>query len=357
MIAINEAVLRKHGLLKVQQKPEPATSEQEVLKKGRVLYDATVCPQDIAYPTDMNLLNEARLVTEKVIDALYIPLPGERKPRTYRKVARKAYLNLVKKKRKTRAALRKGLRKQLRCLQRNFKTIDALSARHHGSRLPLDRIGKRLYRKLLVSNTIYQQQQELMDKRSKSIPDRIVSMSQPHVRPMVRGKAAANTEFGAKINVSLTDGYAFLDQLSWDAFHEGNQLLRYIEQFRQLRGHYPSEVLADKLYCTRDNRRAVKQMGIKLLAKPLGRPPTERKALSFSAGERNPIEGVFGQAKRAYGMSRITTKLRETSQTAIAFSLLAVNLVRLLARQAACALYFATLMLFSQRIMGQSRQN
>jgi len=76
-------------------------------------------------------------------------------------------------------------------------------------------------------------------------------------------------------------------------------------------------------------------MGIKLLAKPLGRPPTNPKPPSFSAGERNPIEGVFGQAKRAYGMNRITTKLRETSQTAIALSLLAVNLARLLARQTA----------------------
>ncbi|HAA22969.1 MAG TPA: IS5 family transposase [Cytophagales bacterium] len=356
VIAINEAVLRKHGVLKTQQVPATDVVDDEVPKKGRVLYDATVCPQDIAYPTDLNLLNEARLITEKVIDVLYIPIRGERKPRTYRKLARKDYLNLAKKKRKGKKALRKGLKKQLGYLQRNLNTVEELAAQNYAGQLPVNLLGKRLYHRLLVSSTIYEQQQEMIDKNTRSVADRIVSISQPHVRPMTRGKSANNTEFGAKINVSLADGFAFLDQLSWGAFHEGNQLVHYLDQYYQSRGHYPAEVLADKLYCTRENRNTLKQMGIKLLAKPLGRPPTNPKPPSFSAGERNPIEGVFGQAKRAYGMNRITTKLRETSQTAIAFSLLAVNLARLLARQAAYALNIATFLALISRVLFNIKQ-
>ena len=52
--------------------------------KGEVIYDATVCPQDIAYPTDHGLLNKAREITEEIIDVLHGKQPDGKKPRTYR---------------------------------------------------------------------------------------------------------------------------------------------------------------------------------------------------------------------------------------------------------------------------------
>lgn len=42
--------------------------------------------------------------------------------------------------------------------------------------------------------------------------DRIVSINQPHIRPIVRGKAGKPVEFGAKISASCVDGYVFLDK-------------------------------------------------------------------------------------------------------------------------------------------------
>ena len=44
--------------------------------------------------------------------------------------------------------------------------------------------------------------------RTHGCADRIVSLHQPYVRPIVRGKATAKTEFGAKLTVSLVEGYA-----------------------------------------------------------------------------------------------------------------------------------------------------
>jgi hypothetical protein len=88
-----------------------------------------------------------------------------------------------------------------------------------------------------------------------------VSIHQPHVRPIVRGKSKADVEFGAKIHLSLIDGISFLDELSWDAFNEGSHLEAYIEQYRRRFGFYPAEVLADKIYCTRENRRLLKGKG------------------------------------------------------------------------------------------------
>ena len=134
-------------------------------------------------------------------------------------------------------------------------------------------------------------------------------------------------EFGAKIHVSLIDGISFLDELSWDAFNEGSHMMDYIEKYRIRFGFYPKEVLADQIYCNRPNRAALKEKGIMLLAKPLGRPSAVQKHVS--PGERNPIEGKFGQAKTAYGLNRVKARLRGTSESWIASIILVLNLVKL----------------------------
>jgi hypothetical protein len=156
---------------------------------------------------------------------------------------------------------------------------------------------------------------------------------------MVRGKTNAAVEFGAKIQVALVKGIAFLDELSWDAFNEGTRLQQSVENFKRRFGFYPREVLADKIYCTRENRQWLKNRDIKLRAKPLGRPSSNR-ALSIPVrpGERNPIEGKFGQAKTAYGMTRIKARLSTTSRSWIASIVLAFNLVNLIGEALFCLL-------------------
>jgi hypothetical protein len=136
-------------------------------------------------------------------------------------------------------------------------------------------------------------------------------------------------EFGAKIQVSLMNGVAFLEDLSWEAFNEGTRLMTTVEQYKKRFGYYPKQVLADKIYCTRDNRNKLKDLRIELRAKPLGRPNKAVEAKHVSPGERNPIEGKFGQAKTAYGLNRIKARLQQTSQSWIASIVLVLNLVKL----------------------------
>ncbi|MGV8134874.1 MAG: transposase [Mangrovibacterium sp.] len=76
-------------------------------------------------------------------------------------------------------------------------------------------------------------------------------------------------------------------------------MMDYVEKYRLRFGCYPREALADQIYCTRVNRAALKEKGIRLLAKPLGR--SSAVANHVSPGERNPVEGKLGQAKTAYG--------------------------------------------------------
>jgi transposase, IS5 family len=295
--------------------------------KGRVLYDATVCPQEIAYPTDLNLLNDCREKSELMIDFLYEKTDLKVKPRTYRQEARKVYLKTAQKKIKSKNTINVAIGKQLRYLKRNFGTITKL----------LDLLGKgipfdnRMLKYYWVIQCCYDQQLKMYKDQTHTIEDRIVSIHQPHVRPIVRGKANAKVEFGSKINLSMVDGLSFIDELSWDAFNEGVHLIDYIEQYKARHGFYPKEVLADKIYCTRENRKKLKDLSISLIAKPLGRPKAVPEQ-HVSPGERNEIEGKFGQGKRGYGMDKIRAKLKPTSEAWVAMIVLVLNLVKLAGR-------------------------
>jgi hypothetical protein len=254
---------------------------------------------------------------------LYNPNLHDKKPRTYREIARKQYLKTAQKKVKSKKEIRNAVRKQLSYLCRNLKSINHLLDSY--SKIPLNR---HEHKYLFVINTVYEQQLYMHKNHIHSVEHRIVSIHQPHVRPIVRGKTNANVEFGAKINVSLMNGYAFLDNLSWEAFNEGKYLLSSVKKYKERFGYYPKEVLADKIYCNRENRMSLKLLGIILRAKPLGRPKAVDEK-HVRPGERNPIEGKFGQAKTAYGMNRIKARLQQTSESWIATIILVLNLVKL----------------------------
>ncbi len=301
---------------------KPDEEPPDVTHHGQLIVDATACPQDISFPTDLNLLNDAREKSEELIDVLYSAILHKKKPRTYRKVARKAYLKTAQKKVKSKKEIRSAIRKQLGYLNRNIKNILKLLSAYQTIALNAHQ-----YKYLLVIQTLHDQQALMYKEKSHRVEHRIVSIHQPHVRPIVRGKTNANVEFGAKINVSLINGFAFLEDLSWDAFNEGTRLIKTVEQYKARFGYYPKEVLADKIYCNRTNRARLKEWGIVLVAKALGRP----RALSnhIRPGQRNPIEGKFGQAKTAYGLNRIKARLEQTSSSWIATIIMVLNLVKL----------------------------
>ena len=100
--------------------------------------------------------------------------------------------------------------------------------------------------------------------------DRIVSLSQPYVRPIVRGKAGARVEFGPKLDVSLSGGIVRVECVSFDAYHEGVIAIAACERYRERHGHYPARILADSAYLSRANERYFRARGIACKAKPSG---------------------------------------------------------------------------------------
>ncbi len=314
--------------------------EGSTTHQGKLILDATVAEQAIRYPTDLSLLNEAREFSEQIIDSLYPETGLKKKPRTYRDNARKAYLSIVKQRRPSATARRRGIKQQLQYLRRNLGHIERLLAHWpQGTPLPLPRW--LLYRYWVIQH-VDAQQWEMYRNKSRRCDDRIVSLSQPYVRPIVRGKVNKSVEFGAKLSVSLSDeGLARVDHLRWDAFHEGQDLPSQVEAYRVRYGHYPEAVLGDPIYGTRDNRRYLKQHGIRFAGKPLGRPKkatdANREELQRLKAQRReeylqriPIEGKFGQGKNGYRLNYIRAKRADTSSAWINSIFLVMNLLILL---------------------------
>ena len=198
-------------------------------------------------------------------------------------------------------------------------------------------MNKKQYKTLLVLTEVIRQQQWLFDNNKQSIEDRIVSLSQPHIRPIVRGKAGKSVEFGAKLSASCFEGYVFLNRMSWDNFNESGDLKAQVEAYHRFTGYYPESVHAvsealeeDRIYRTRENRAWCKERGIRISGPPLGRPPAMSKAKKKQAKEderiRNAIEGKFGQGKRRFGLNKVMAKLDNTSGTVIAITFLVMNL-------------------------------
>lgn len=296
-------------------------------KSGKMILDATCTPADIQYPTDTRLLNDARERLEEIIDVLHKPEQGKRKKsRTYRKKARESYLAFMKQRKPKPAVIRKMRGKLLRYVRRDLKIIDTLADRNG-----LELLSRWQYRNLLVIHELYRQQLEMHEHRQYRKEDRIVSISQPHVRPIVRGKASASVEFGAKLSVSVVDGFVFCEKLEWDAYNEGNTLIDSLERYKKKNGFYPEAVLADKIYRNKDNRDYCKARGIRLSGPKLGRSSEEekkeaRKQSYQDSRERNEVEGKFGTGKRKFTMDCIMAKLKETSESTILLNLLVLNL-------------------------------
>ena len=309
--------------------------------KGTLIVDATCAPEDMRYPHDVGLLDEARRKTEGIIDTLQEHAPHDyEKPRTYRKIARKEFLTFIRNRKPRDRALRKALKQQLQYVERNLRIISG-----YKDVVGFDVLTKRQYRALMVISELVRQQRQMYCGKSHSLEGRIVSITKPHVRAIVSGKAREKYEFGAKLSVSLVDGLSEVHRLSWEPYNECQDLKGQIESYQQRYGRYPEVVCADRIYRTRENLRYCEENGIRLSGSKLGRPFKEgeknrerlreqRRIGRHDESVRIGIEGKFGKGKRRYSLDRIGAKLRVTSESAIMMVFLVMNLMVLYRRKA-----------------------
>jgi hypothetical protein len=296
-----------------------------------MILDATVAPADIRYPTDISLLDECREGTEKIIDDVWGKTDRRGHKTAYnRKKARKGYLKIAKQRKPRKKQIRQAVREQLECVEKNVDALEDILGK-----IGLEAFGLPNWGRLQTISEIAKQQRFHYDNPSEPVPNRIVSVRQPHVRPIVRGKAGSEVEFGQKISLSVVDGFTFIEEQDWNNFAEGVTLIASAERYRERHGFFPEAILADKTYRNRGNISFCKEHGIRLSGPRLGRP--KKSEIEADKGQayrdscdRNMVEGRIGIDKRRYGLDLIYSRLTNTGEMEAAMNVLCMNVAHVL---------------------------
>lgn len=307
---------REHTKKKTKSTPAGANS-------GTFILDATCSPSNIRYPQDFSLLNEAREKTDAMIDRLHATTTEKKRPRTYRRKLRSSYLSMAKSKKRNGKDMRSLIRKLLCALERNMRIINQYL--NNGCTLSSKELNT-----LNIIMKLYAQQKEMFDNRCHRVDNRIVSISQPYIRPIVRGKVKTPVEFGAKYDVSIDEkGHARLEKISFDPYNECTMFIDSIERYKNRTGHYPERALVDQIYNTQENRNFCQERGIRISTRKPGRPTKEKnhiKQQKRDQKDRIEVERFFSLDKRCFGAGLIVTKLSETTLASIALSVFVANL-------------------------------
>lgn len=303
---------------------------RRIIKSKEQMVDGTVFPANIAYPTDTGLIENVRVWLVETIKRVRSAGKIKDKVRTYCRKAHACFLKFQKKRKKTKKEIRKAKKQLLQFAARNIRQLKELLRKRHG--IPAMTVEK-IKARLRVATEIYEQQVDMLKKNLQTVENRIVSFHRSHIRPMVRGKAGKDVEFGPKASISLVDGYAFLDKFSTDAYNEGVVLDESIVLHNERFGCNPDVIITDKLYGNRKNRERMAKDGIRASLIPLGRKSEMSREHEMwvrkKQRKRNAIEGKIGTSKQYYGLERLRYKNEELN---IRLGLMAMNLTTALSR-------------------------
>ena len=208
--------------------------------------------------------------------------------------------------------------------------------RRHFAAVGRPALEARLWERLTVISQLYQQQWRMYKAKTVRIAERLVSLSRPWVRPMVRGKAGKRVEFGPKGAISYVDGFMFLDYLDHEGFAEAGLVEQQITNYRRRFLKDPAYMIGDRSYGNRDNRALLELKGIKDAFEPLGRKIRQKtkrdRWRKQKQKERNRIEGSLGHAKEHFNLEKIKYYAKGGAEIWIRLGILGLNLKTAAAR-------------------------
>lgn len=335
---LDEIILGLAHKLKIQQSQKVlADAWKPYIENLDTLFtDATCYESEMRYPTDQKLLWEGVEKSYKTMCELCTEL-GIRRPRTKFLDVQKANLAYCKQRKHKKNQTQKITRRLLSLLGKILGEIRTIT-RTHGK--IEDILSLREQTELDIITKMYRQQKNHFESNDKkeSIPNRIVSISKPYIRPIVRGKEVKRVEFGAKVNNILVDGISFIEKLSFNPFNEGTRLHHCITLHKKLFGVDVKKIGGDAGYASAKNRGLCKENEIQTSFVKRGRPYGEnnkekdhiRKELARVRA--TVMEGSFGTQKEHYDLKRIKARSKKTEILYIFFAIHTANIVQLVDR-------------------------
>jgi hypothetical protein len=294
---------------------------------GVGMQDATCYESRIGFPTDVKLIWNSCHEVYVLIQQQRKSLKLRRSRMNYQR-QKQSFQSYQKTRKKTRRAEKKLRKKLIKFLLKLLQHLNALQEKY---RLTLP--GKQ-QTKLRTIIKVYEQQHGKLYGEIKEIRNRIVSLSKPYIRPIVRGKETKTVEFGAKVNILQIDGINFIEHLSYDAFNEGTRLQNGIHLQRKLFGKCTHQS-ADQIYATNANRKYCRKNNIVTNFIPKGKQKIQhieqaaalRKTLNIARG--TILEGSFGNEKENYFLKKIPARNQTTETCWIFFGIFTSNAVRI----------------------------
>lgn len=177
-------------------------------KVDTVITDATAVPVKIKYPQDTVLLNQARLNLEAMAIDMAHQL-GVPNPRMYKREAKHCWTAFSRHPKQQRGGFHKQVKAQLQYVRRDLRYINEFL--DLGATLP-----EKQAIRLGVIRILFDQQWYMYTHKTHRVENRIVSLQQPYIRPIQRGKANAKVEFGAKIDCSLSEGVIDIERFDFN---------------------------------------------------------------------------------------------------------------------------------------------
>jgi len=294
--------------------------------------DATVYESYIEYPTDAKLLWRSCCDVYQMIKTRRKELKL-RHTRINHEKRKTQYLSFAKRRKKSRRQSKKICKLLLKYLLRLMEQLDELLQKHKAvlSASQRNRLG--------IITKVREQQWNLHFGKQSTVPDRIVSLHKPYVRPIVRGKEVKPVEFGSKVNMLLVDGISFIEHFSYDNFNEGTRLQSTIHLQQKYFGAC-HQMGADGIYATNENRRYCTKNNIATSFIPKGNEgklKEQKSQMRSILGKirSTVLEGSFGNEKNHYQMNKIKAKTAGNERVWIFFSLLTCNAMQIAKRMEA----------------------
>jgi len=315
--------------------------EGKVIRGKKLRIDTTVVESDIHHPTDTGLLNDGIRVITRVVSKLKKVVPGiGRRFVKHTRQAKKVYLGLMKVMKvrtgRDKAALRDAQEKLVKItgeaiaggreIQAELESLQEKSSLANRLRGQLDEW-------IEAAEKVVRQTQEVI-KGNRRLPRRLVSLFDADARPIKRGKARADTEFGRKVLLGETDHgiittYDVLEENPADT----TLLKSVVKGHRRLFRKRLKVVAADRGFYSQANEDWLKDSGVKRVSIPKrGKVGEERRSYQkqswfkrlqrFRAG----IEGRISLLKRKFGLKRSRVRGNSGTNTWVGQSVFAHNL-------------------------------
>jgi IS5 family transposase len=318
--------------------------ENRVVAGRKMRVDTTVVETNIHYPTDSSLLGDGARVLMRLMKRAADQVGGltERVRDRMRSVRRKVVAIAVssrqkgpqgdERRRKLYGELLTLARKVVRQAGRVNKEIGGLARRkQRQTKAVVEQIETISDR---VRQVIRQTKARVFGGNTK-VPDKLVSLFEPHTEIIRKGKASKPTEFGKMVKIQEAEHQIITDyEVFENRPNDSDLLVESVERHQECFGRTPELVAADAGFYSSANEKRLEEIGVKRVSVPNRNTKSEarrqkQKQRWFKRGQRwrTGCEGRISVLKRRHGLNRCRYRGQAGMERWVGFGVIADNLI------------------------------